>query len=267
MIILHKDMQILVQAKNILENPGFAIKAANYIGKPIELALEKIDSKTINNATQNALHKSLDLAIGTMDLAQLKTPSNLKHKIAVAASGATGGLFGMIALPIELPISTTIMLRSIAEIAHCKGEQLGDMQVRLECLQVFALGSEKSSDDDASESAYYAARAGLAYEMKVALKAVEGMSQKAIQESLARGNMPMLIKVIESIASRFGIAVSEKAVAQAVPLLGAGGGAGINLLFINHFQDMAKGHFSVRRLERVYGKDVVEKAYNLIRLD
>ncbi len=259
-----KDMEILIQAKKILENPGFSIKAANYIGKPIEFALEKIDSQTINNATQKALQKSLDLAIGTMDLTQLKTPSNLKHKIAVTASGAAGGVFGMLALPLELPVSTTIMLRSIAEIAHCEGEELGEFQARLECLQVFAFGSEKSREDDASESAYYAARAGLAYEMKAALKAVEGMSQKAIQDALARGNMPMLIKVIESIASRFGIAVSEKAVAQAVPLLGAGGGAGINLLFINHFQDMAKGHFAIRRLEKMYGKEVVQEVYNAI---
>ncbi len=39
------------------------------------------------------------------------------------------------------------------------------------------------------------------------------------------------------------------------------GGAVINTLFIDHFQDMARGHLIVRRLERIYGSDEVKKEY------
>ncbi|MBW2614674.1 MAG: EcsC family protein, partial [Deltaproteobacteria bacterium] len=49
--------------------------------------------------------------------------------------------------------------------------------------------------------------------------------------------------------------------AQAVPIIGAAGGALINTIFIDHFQDMARGHFIVRRLERVYGTDEVQRQY------
>jgi hypothetical protein len=63
------------------------------------------------------------------------------------------------------------------------------------------------------------------------------------------------------VASRFSINVSEKAAAQAVPVVGAIGGAIINTLFIDHFQDMAKGHFVVRRLERSHGREAIERAY------
>jgi len=49
--------------------------------------------------------------------------------------------------------------------------------------------------------------------------------------------------------------------AQAVPIVGAAGGAGINLLFLDHFQETARGHFVVRRLERRYGKERVRSAY------
>jgi hypothetical protein len=55
--------------------------------------------------------------------------------------------------------------------------------------------------------------------------------------------------------------VSEKAAAQAVPAIGAVGGALINLVFIDHFQDMARGHFTVRRLERKYDPATVKAAY------
>jgi hypothetical protein len=40
-------------------------------------------------------------------------------------------------LPIELPVSTVIMLRSIADIARSEGEDLSDPR-RLPCVQVFA---------------------------------------------------------------------------------------------------------------------------------
>ena len=52
--------------------------------------------------------------------------------------------------------------------------------------------------------------------------------------------------------------------AQAMPIVGALGGAVVNYAFIEHFQDMAKGHFVVRRLERTYGPDVVKVEYERI---
>jgi hypothetical protein len=42
----------------------------------------------------------------------------------VATTGGVGGLFGLPALAIELPISTTIMLRSIADIARSEDEDI-----------------------------------------------------------------------------------------------------------------------------------------------
>jgi hypothetical protein len=32
--------------------------------------------------------------------------------------------------------------------------------------------------------------------------------------------------------------------------------------FIDHFQEIAKAHFTVRRLERRYGKDTVRRVYD-----
>ena len=47
--------------------------------------------------------------------------------------------------------------------------------------------------------------------------------------------------------------------------LGAAGGAAINYAFIDHFQVLARGHFTVRRLERIYGPDVVRAEYDAAR--
>ena len=45
-------------------------------------------------------------------------------------------------------------------------------------------------------------------------------------------------------------------------IIGAIGGATLNTLFIAHFQDMARGHFTVRRLERAHGTEAVRQAWN-----
>ena len=79
---------------------------------------------------------------------------------------------------------------------------------------------------------------------------------------MAREGAPALVKLIAALASRFGIIVSEKAAAQAIPLIGAAGGALINTIFIDHFQNMARGHFIIRRLERRYDKDLVRQEYD-----
>ena len=257
-----EELNDLKKAKQILENPGFAMKVAGYLGKPIEFAIDKIDSETLNQATTKALGKALDVAIGSLKEESSIVPSNLKHKFMVGGSGAVGGFFGLASLAIELPISTTIMLRSIADIAQSQEHVLSDMETRLACLEVFSLGSSKNSDDDASESAYFAARATLAFEMRAALQSVSHMSSQAIKDALARGQMPILIKFINTIASRFGIVVSEKLAAQSIPLIGAAGGAAINVMFIDHFQEMAEGHFIVKRLEKKHGSEKIEALYH-----
>jgi len=258
----HNDLIELKKAQILLENPGFIMKVTNYFGKPIEFVLEKVDSKVINNATKKALEASLNVAISSINTKKLKEPSKKWHKFLSASSGGIGGFFGMAGLPFELPVSTTIMLRSIAEIAHCHGHNLNERDIQLACLEVFSLGSSKTTSDDGVESAYFAARGALAYEMKLAVESIKGMSEKAIQEALAKGQMPILIKLINSIASRFGITVSEKVVAQSVPFIGAGGGAVINTLFTDHFQEMAEGHFIIKKLEKRYGEEIVMENYN-----
>jgi hypothetical protein len=99
--------------------------------------------------------------------------------------------------------------------------------------------------------------------------AVRGLLAKSVVEAVRfiaeRGGVaegaPILVRFIAQIASRFGVVVTQKLAAQAVPLIGALGGAAVNYAFIDHFQDVARAHFVVRKLERRYGVDTVREAY------
>jgi hypothetical protein len=251
-----EDLSDLQIAKSYLENPSIAAKVTNVIGMPIEKGLMLLPDKwseVVSDATRRALQTALDAALLTLDKAVQLPSQDIWHKVAVTASGAGGGWFGLPALVVELPISTTVMLRSIADIARSEGEHLELPTAKLACIEVFALGG-RTSKDDAAESGYFAVRAALA-------KAVSEAAEFIAERGLAKESAPPLVRLIAQIAERFGINVSEKAAAQAIPAIGAVGGALINVIFMDHFQNMARGHFTVRRLERKYGADAVKAAY------
>ena len=251
-----RDIEDLRTAKRLLENPGLAAKISHYVGAPMEKGFALLPKQwhaAVNVATQKSIATALDVALWTMDHRRAQSPSNRWHKLAVGATGAAGGVFGLPALTLELPVSTAIMLRSIADIARSQGENLKLPEVRLECVQVLALGG-RSRSDDRTETGYFTARAAMA-------KAVSEAVQHLATSGLTQKGAPAIVRLITVIASRFSIVVSEKAAAQAVPVLGAFGGAVINTLFIDHFQDMGKGHFIVRRLERAHGAEEVKRIY------
>jgi hypothetical protein len=257
MALTRKDLEDLRQAKMLLENPGLAAKLSSMLGSPVEKGMKMLPSKMqkgIHAATEAALMKALDVAVRSLGTKRPTIASDRMHRIGAATSGAIGGAFGLAAIGIELPVSTTLILRSIADIAAVEGEDPRHIDTRIACLSVFALGSTRDRSDNAAESGYFAARSALA-------TAVTEASKYLAEKGLGKSGAPALVRLIALIASRFGIVVSQKAAAQMVPVLGAAGGAMINTLFIGHYQDMARGHFIVRRLEKIHGAEPVRLAY------
>lgn len=256
MNLSYEDQEALRYAKVLLENPGLAVKITGLIGMPIEMALQRLPGKwaqVVNEATRKSLETALQAALLTLDDRPQANSWEFLHKLAVVATGAGGGAFGLLGLPLELPVSTAIMLRSIADIARSEGERLRTPDAKLACLEVFALGGPSKSDD-ASESAYFLMRAALA-------KSVSDAAGYIAQRGLVEEGAPAIVRLITQLATRFGVNVSEKVAAQAIPVIGAAGGAVINVLFIDHFQEMARGHFIVRRLERTYDPQSVREEY------
>jgi len=251
-----EDRARLQFAKNLLENPSLAAKLTNIIGMPFEKALDHLPERWADNIqgiTQKALKQALDIAVTTIGHNSRTSSSDRLHKLLVAASGGIGGAFGLPALAIELPATTVIMFRSIADIARSEGENIQEIATKLACLEVFALGGT-SDRDNATESGYYAVRALLAKQVSEAAKYI-------LERGIAEEGSPVLVRLIAAIASRFGATVSQKAAASAVPIIGAAGGALINSIFMDHFQNMARGHFIIRSLERKYGEKTVAGQY------
>lgn len=254
-----RDLEQLDRAVDALERPTWALRIVNLIGVPIEAATKLLPSKAgklVSRATTVAIRKALNAAVSTMSRRHRGRASKWMHRAAVATSGGVGGFFGLPGIAVELPISTVIMLRAIADIARAEGEDVTRVETQLACVQVFALGAPHAADD-AAETAYYAARIGLA-------KALSEAAEHIAARGMAEEGAPVIVRLIARIAARFDVVVSEKLAAQAVPVVGAASGAAVNLLFVNSFQRVAWGHFTVRRLERKYGAELVKRAYEAL---
>jgi hypothetical protein len=254
-----KDLQDLQTASALLESPGFVARVFDFVGAPAELVLDALPKAARDKVTQivrRSLQASVNTAVITLGKGGPGRPRLRSHMAAAGVAGGVGGAFGLVALPIELPITTTIILRSVADIARSEGEDLRLPEARLACLEVFAMGGSSGSDD-AADSGYFAVRAALA-------GAVNEAARYVAKKTVIEDGAPVIVRLLAQIASRFDAVVAEKVMAQGVPVVGALGGVAVNVLFIDHFQDMARGHFIVRRLERVYGQADVRKKYEEI---
>ena len=258
----NEELNELRYAKMLLDNPGFAARLAGFLGSPLEKGFQMLPkdwTDQLNKSVRRALFKALDVAVASLGEKAPQHSSDFMHKVMVGASGTIGGAFGLASVAFELPISTTIMLRSIADISRSEGFDISAIETKLNCLEVFALGG-RSEVDDAAESAYWTVRAGLG---KALNEAASHIGRRGVVDRAA----PAIVRFISAISSRFGVVVTEQAAAKAVPVIGAASGAIINVLFIDHFQDMARGHFIIKRLEAKYGTGTVESAYHQVRTE
>ena len=169
-------MSDLQAAYAALENPSLAARLASVAGMPVEALRARLPAGvqgSVDGAVRTALAVAMSAALRSAPtLVPLPVPSSWFHRGLAAASGAMGGAFGLPGTMMELPVSTTILLRQIAAVAAEQGEDLDAPQAGAECMKVFAIGGTSPSDD-AAESGYFAVRLALA-EVDVAQRLILG---------------------------------------------------------------------------------------------
>ena len=118
--LLPADRTALQLAVKHLENPNFAARLADYAGVPVNRVLgllPKAANRQIGTMVRSAVMKGLDVAIDTLDDEPPPAPATWFSSFLAGVTGGVSGLFGFAALPVELPLTTTFMLRAIAAIA------------------------------------------------------------------------------------------------------------------------------------------------------
>ncbi len=156
------------------------------------------------------------------------------HQIAATLSGAVGGVAGLASATAEIPVTVALVLRSVQNIAAEYGEDVNADAVRLECIKVFGSGGPLDTDENL-DVGYIGARVAI--------------SGQAVQN------------VIQMVAPRFAAILSKKLATQAVPILGAVTGAGVNWSFMQYYQKMAHVRFRLRKLGREHDATMIAAAF------
>lgn len=250
--------QLRIARRHLVEVP-LGMKLAEQIGKTFHAVSKQLPDQTLKRI-YGIVGKSLEhgsrWAVATVRGKQWVSDQRRRHKVIVGASGAIGGALGVAGFAAEFPFTTLAMLRSIAAIARSHGEHLEDPQVALECVSVLAYGSGENGAKPA-ENRYYATRVAVTPAISQAVQFLGGHATARVPANAS----PALLRILSPVVTRFGEAAVQKFLVQSVPVLGGVAGAGINLAFIDYFQNVAHGHFTVRRLERTYGAERVRSAF------
>ena len=157
-----KDWEDLQKAKQLLEKKSLAMKLEQVVGKPIELVVKNLPfvlQNIIKDVSKASIEKATHLVLYTMKKESREKKASIKlHRFLVTASGCVGGFFGGLGMVFEIPISTCLMIRSIADIARSEGEDLTTPETRLACVEVLAFGGIGGSQDCSDVQEYFAIR-------------------------------------------------------------------------------------------------------------
>lgn len=207
---------------------GVLMKAVNLAGGQVEDGLNLLPAKTrklIETRAKTALSQAYNLAERSRGQSLLHRPfaSDGAHRAVSVLTGALGGLGGLPTALAELPVATMVIFRAIQGVAESYGEDPTSDETRLEVLRVFGAGGP-GDDDDGVDTAFIGARMAL--------------SGSAVNALIAK------------IAPKFAAQISQKLASQAVPIIGAVAGAGVNYVFTTYYTEIAHVHFSLRKLAR-----------------
>ncbi|WP_284944036.1 EcsC family protein [Acidisoma cladoniae] len=240
--IVPEDMEHLRTAAEILATErGLAFRMGSFVGDQTEGFINAAGRFVMNNSGFSArklvelsLNRLYDAATRGMDEIALTeaaaaTTASRRHKLVSTISGAATGFLGAPGMMVDIPLTTGLMLRSIAGIARSYGEDPSSPAGRRACLEVFALSEHREGAE--GQAGYWAARAALSR------LAVDGFMRR--------------------IATLLGISFSQKLMTRVVPVIGAAAGGALNYAFMDYYQQMARVHFSIRALERRYDPEQV----------
>ena len=222
-----------IAARQVKAN-GPLMRVINKFGGKIESQMAHLPDgvrRQIERITTEALTKAVTLAghgRNAPDFGPRAAPA------LAAFTGALGGAGGIATALAELPVTITVILHAILRAAEAEGFDTTLPEVRAEALRVLMAGGPLD-DDDGINTSFIGARMTL--------------------------TGPALHKLLAKIVPGFTTVLSQKLAAQAVPLLGAVTGAGLNAAFLTHYRELAHIRFGLLRLTVLHGAEPVRAQF------
>ena len=215
-------VQIDRLARRYVDAGGLGMEILATIGGSAQGLIDRLPGfvrARLDDITLAALNRAFKAAARSRRL--VRDRGDWFNRLASTVSGAAGGVAGLPGAMIELPVTVTMLLRAILEIAAEHGLDPDSDEVRIEALRVFAAAGPMAEDDGTDLGL-------LAAKMSITGQTVQGL--------------------IARIAPRLSAVLGQKLAAQATPIFGALAGASINYTFARYYQEIARVHFGLLRL-------------------
>lgn len=222
---VHKQIDRL--ARRYVDAGGLGMEIMSVIGNSAEGLIERLPEfvrNRMDRLTRTALNRAFSAAAGSRRM--VRDRGDWFNRMASTVSGAAGGAAGLAGAMVELPLTVTLLLRAMLDIAAEHGLDPDSDEVRMECLRIFA-DAGPMVEDDGADLGLLAAR------LSVTGQTVQGL--------------------ISRVAPRLSISLGQKMAAQAAPFFGAFVGASINYTFARYYQELARVHFGIMRLAQETG--------------
>lgn len=242
------------------KEPSVAAKTADFLMKPVSWVVQKIiPSKAIEGALL-ASSKFAERLADTNDIIRdggVGSIEELRHKdlelsdklanevhnwangVATAEGGAAG-YFGIAGMAIDIPTLITLSLRTIHKIGLCYGYECKTEDDNKYVLAIVSAACSNTMKEKATSVSMLQAMA-----VVVAKTTWKKMSERAMANKFG---MDAAIIGIRNLAKQLGINITKRKAAQAIPIIGAGVGAAMNLAFINDVSWAARRAFQEKWL-------------------
>jgi hypothetical protein len=178
--------------------------------------------------------EQIDRALGWLDV---------KYKTIAAAEGGGTGAAGLPGIPVDIVAIVGINLRAIGEYATYCGFDVSAQPERLFAMNVLTYAS--SPTDGAKQAA-------LAQLVRIAKDVATKKAWKELEKH-------SFVTIVRKIATSLGERLTKAKLAQMIPYLGAGIGAGFNAYFTTKVCDAAFFLYRERFLAEKYGPYIIEE--------
>ena len=201
---------------------GLGLQVLNLVGGSAEGLLKRLPREVrdrLDRTTEAALTTAMRAAHGSRRV--VGDQPDWLNRVVTTSMGAAGGFGGLPTALAELPVTTTVLLRAIQDVAVEHGFDPDSESVQFDCIRIFAAAGPLE-DDDGTDLSFLTSRV-----------AISGATVQTL---------------ISKVAPRLAAVLGQKLAAQTVPVLGAVAGAATNFAYTSYYQEMAHVHFRLRTL-------------------
>ncbi|MDT8328861.1 MAG: EcsC family protein, partial [Roseovarius sp.] len=132
------DARLLDLARRHARAGNAAIDLLNLVGGQAEGLLDRLPVAVrmrLGEVTQSALHQAMEMAHRSREV--VGDQPGWMARAVTTAMGAAGGMGGLPTALAELPVTTTVLLRAIQDVAIEHGFDPAEPSVRFEAVEVF----------------------------------------------------------------------------------------------------------------------------------